>query len=150
MANRGISVGQAGGEGLVRTTLICGVDYKLPEELAEPDERVMRLEKELRKIQATYERAAGDRPMNKITFTRMREKCKPIEDDLAKARAEVRDIAHSSKRQAANSIRILKRVFPQTTLQIRTAMIEVEKLIDVPREFTLVDGRVSELPLGGE
>ena len=121
----GIIVGQVGAKGAAATTLVSGIDYKLAEEVAQPKEVITGLERDYRAAKDKINQVLrGERSMDKATFEKLSADCIPIEEALMKARAVVSDINQHSSRRAVNSIKALHKVFPETSIQIGTPLLD--------------------------
>ncbi len=145
-AHGGVSVGQLGSPGAIRTDLVVGEDYQLKAEIEVRDKRAS----ELAEMFAAYsEKAQLIRQHMERLSTEQQEKAMllflkvdELQDSLKELHDEIEEVRAASRARAKRTVDVSCVVYPETMIGMRGERLHVNEEIPGPIRFRLLDGTI--------
>ncbi|GAB4342737.1 MAG: hypothetical protein Kow0099_20510 [Candidatus Abyssubacteria bacterium] len=148
----GVVLGQAGSEGSVPTVLTAAEDHGLDEKLAEIKKQMVAIEKNLEKIHKKVDplipRESLLSPKRREAMAKLLAAATEMEKRLQLLRRRQEDIEEDSRARTKPYIYIKNKLYPETTLRIKTATLHMTESLNGPLRVVAVGGKLKLVPLG--
>lgn len=135
-ATKGITVGQVGYKGNVKTIVIAGVDLELQAKMKANTDEIVRLKEMIKKLEAGYRKFKSNMHLlndtQKETMTEIDFKIHEGEEEIKKLEDENKDIFSKIRDNADAKITILDTVYPGVSLRISHAYYVVDQTLTGP------------------
>ncbi len=135
-ATKGISVGEAGSKGNVKTRLIAGVDRELMAKVKENKYEIGELVEMRKKLEAALKKSSGRVKMmndsQKEALTEVQFKINEINDEIVRLEEEIKSIMEKVKSNKRARVTILNTAFPGVEIRICDSSYRVEHALMGP------------------
>ena len=142
----GIVVQDAGADGLGRTLLICGLDYRLEEIRSECGKAVRKLGQKRQKTLVIGRQLMGIKklaPTQKQALEDTRRKIREIDEEIRRKESDLEEAVYHSQQMARPNMRIEGTIFSETVLQLRDSRHKVAERMTGPFNVLLRNGLVT-------
>jgi len=142
----GIFLREAGSEGLVHTVLVAAQDYCLEEKLALLKTQISQIARNLKRINQKVgplmARGKGLPLKQREAIEKLAAAAHEMDREMTRLQTELDEIEEDSRQRTKPRIQIRKRLFPETTLQIKEWSLDVKEAQNGPLRAGLMGGRV--------
>jgi uncharacterized protein (DUF342 family) len=146
----GIVLREAGSDGLVPTLLIAAEDYALEDKLFQVKSQIGKLTRNLEKIHKKVDpltsRATALNPKLRAAVEKLLAAAHEMEGEIERLRSELAEIGKDSRDRTKPRIYIRGKLFPETTLRIKTWSLEVKEEHSGSLRAGLMGSRIVLLP----
>jgi len=144
----GIVVGQAGSEGMVRTVLTAGYDFKLRDELEADEERAAELKPKVEKAEGKLKAVLGTRkrdqlqPAQRTALAQAISKLNELRSELDAARSRIENCKRKSEGLRKYEIEMRKRAYPEVVIHLAGHTHHLEDELIGPVRARLLNDRI--------
>jgi hypothetical protein len=143
----GIIAKELGSEQAIKTTLICGLDYELTDQLTKKEAAAKELEDQKGKILSILTPLAGKMqklpPDKKEAVTKLAEQLKGLIVQIEEVQREIEELGAESKDRARLRVIVRETAHPDTVVTLQKETRTVDNSVKGPMEFTLQKSRVT-------
>jgi uncharacterized protein (DUF342 family) len=149
-ATKGITVGEAGSKGNVKTLLVAGVDKELQNKVQVNIEEIKRIKEMIKKLETGYRKFKMNihllNDSQKESMTEITDKISQGEDEIERLNTEIKEFKNLIKETSQNRIAVLNIVYPGTVFRISDARYTVDQILAGPI-YAVYDNAKSEIIL---